>query len=276
MTIKKWLHNAVSELRQAGINSAALDAEIILAHTLKCSRTYLHAHGDDILSDRTQEIANVRIDLRRDLLPVAYIIGHKEFYGRSFMVTPATLIPRPESEEIIELLHDYLPASLPLKMDVQPKKLVDIGTGSGCLGITAKLEYPDLEVTLLELSKRALNVAEKNATVLNASVGTLQSNLLGNYPYSPEIVLANLPYVDSTWDHSKDTLYEPKEALFAERGGLSIIEACIEQLSVRTEPGSIIILEADPRQWENIIAFAKINGFKLRAMRRFAALFVKY
>ena len=104
MTIESWLRQATNELKEAGIASDYLDAEILLAHTIRHSRTWLHAHIDENLDDRQIEIANARVDLRKSYVPIAYIIGHKDFYGRQFKVSPETLIPRPESEAIIELL----------------------------------------------------------------------------------------------------------------------------------------------------------------------------
>ena len=197
MTINEWLRDATNELADAMLPSPNLDAEIILAHTIKHPRTYLHAHGDEEISPRTEDIANARIDLRTDRVPVAYIIGHKEFYGRKFQVNPSVLIPRPESEQLITLLKQLLPdtAALP---GVESKRLVDIGTGSGCLGVTAKLEFPELSVALTDINRHALAVAKKNAELTGAKVDTFVSDLLADYPYSPDIVLANLPYVDRT------------------------------------------------------------------------------
>jgi release factor glutamine methyltransferase len=197
--IKSWLQRAARELRSAGISSAKLDAEIILAHTLRRPRTYLHAHDDELLTSRQLEIADARLRLRLDRTPVAYIIGHKEFYGRKFRVTPATLIPRPESEIIIELLKEILPTNLPLLREI-PKRLVDVGTGTGCLGITAKLEFPELDVALLDISRHALNIAELNAKKLQAEVTIERSDLLSQYPLQADVIIANLPYVDPEWE----------------------------------------------------------------------------
>lgn len=260
MTIAEWLRDATNELADAMFTSPRLDAEIILAHTIRHPRTYLHAHGDDSLEDRHEEVANARLELRKDHVPIAYIIGHKEFYGRRFNVSPAVLIPRPESEQMIGMLKKLLPNTEPLP-DIAPKKLIDIGTGSGCLGITAKLEFPDLHVTLSDTSRHALTIAEKNALMHGAEVDLLVSDLLATYPHSPDIVLANLPYVDTSWDTSPELAHEPAEALYAAKGGLAIIEKCIEQCTRRVKPGGLLLLEADTRQLDAIATYAKRHSF---------------
>jgi release factor glutamine methyltransferase len=275
MTIESWLRQATTELQGHAIPSAYLDAEIILAHTVRYPRTWLHAHIDENLEDRQIEIANARLDLRKSFVPVAYIIGHKDFYGRRFKVSPATLIPRPESEAIIELLSRYLPTTRPLDTSIASKRLVDIGTGSGCLGITAKLEHPELEVTLLDISSDALRVAKKNAALLSANVSIQKSNLLIDYAYTPDIILANLPYVDESWERSKETRHEPAIALFASDAGLRLVKKCFDQLSSRTNTGAIAIFEADPRQWDAIEKIAQEAGFTLDTKQRFVASFIK-
>lgn len=264
-SINSWLQQSVEQLTQVGIESARLDAEIILAHTLKKPRTFLHAHSDEEIDARLQEIANARIDLRVNRVPVAYIIGHKEFYGRRFKVTTATLIPRPETEDIIDLLKEMMPTNLPLLPQII--RAVDIGTGSGAIGITAKLEVPELDVTLLDISTHALNIAKKNAEICQAEVRILKSNLLADYPFSPDIILANLPYVDAAWEVSPETNHEPAEALYAAKQGLALIDKLIVQATSRITPGGHMFLEADKRQHALIIQTAKANGFTLAAVR---------
>ena len=249
-----------------GIPSALLDAELILAHTLRQSRTWLHAHGEDVIEPRQLEIATAWLDLRKERVPVAYILGYKEFYGRQFKVTPAVLIPRPESEEVIESLKKY--------WGEKPGKLVDIGTGSGCLGITAKLELP-LDVTLTDISRHALTVAEENAATLGAKVTLQQSNLLEDIPGIFDIIIANLPYVDSSWERSPETNHEPSLALFADDNGMAIIKRLIDQARTRLKTGGLLLLEADPAQHGELTEHAKNRGFTQTAVHDYCLVFIK-
>lgn len=245
--ISWWLRDAAEQLASVGITTALLDAEIILAHTLRKSRTFLHAHGDEEMTPREYEIANARLDLRCDRTPIAYIVGHKEFYGRLFKVTPSVLVPRPESEAVIELF---------LAHGGMSGRLIDVGTGSGCLGITAKLERPDFDVTLSDTNKHALHVAKQNAQALEAQVDMLQSDLLQQVPFVYDCMLANLPYVDHEWERSPETNYEPELALFAGKNGVALIFQLIEQCSNKLAQNGWLFLEADPYQHERIITYA--------------------
>ena len=253
--ISEWLMNASQRLVRVHIPSSRLDAELILAHTLHKSRTYLHAHNDESIGRRHYEIAEARLLLRLDRTPIAYIIGHKEFYGRQFRVTPATLIPRPESEDIIAIAKE-IAAQKPID------SIIDVGTGSGCLGITLKLEIPLASVTLLDVSHHALMVAKNNAKHLLADVSIKKSNLLINYPFHADLVVANLPYVDRNWNVSPETDHEPSLALYAEDSGLELINKLIIQTASRLTPSGAILLEADPRQHTTIIAHAKNHGLQ--------------
>lgn len=256
--ISEWIRLATKELIGVGIGTARLDAEIILAHTLRKPRTYLHAHPDEPLEPRNIEIADARLRLRKDRTPIAYITGHKDFYGRRFKVTPATLIPRPESEAMITLLKELAPEIL---KTTDSARLVDVGTGSGALGITAKLELPQLDVTLIDISRHALHVASINAEKHNAEVTFLTSDLLLNYPFTAAIVLANLPYVDPEWEHSPETDYEPAEALYAKDNGLHLINKLFMQLPQHLSTPGLLLLEADPRQHHVILQTADKLGY---------------
>lgn len=256
MIISDWLKTATKSLKNIGISSARLDAELILANTLRKNRTYLHAHLDEEIDPRRFDIANARLDLRLDRVPIAYILGYKEFYGRKFTVSPSVLIPRPESEDLISLFLE-LTAS-----EITEKTLIDVGTGSGCLGITAKLERNNLSVILSDISKPALKITEKNADTLKADVTIQQQSLLNGQIRPVDYIFANLPYVDKDWDVSPELKYEPELALFAEDEGLKLISELISQAPRCLTSNGLLFIEADTCQHNRIINIAIKNGFK--------------
>lgn len=253
--ISDWISEASQKLSKANIPSAKLDAELIIAHTLKQDRTYIHAHPEQIISSDICKFANKLLKKRLKRLPLAYLLKHKEFYGRNFYVNKHVLIPRPESEEIIELLQAHALSN--------QKILVDVGTGSGCLGITAKLEKPSLSVTLIDVSASALSVAKTNAKKLSADVSFLKSNLLTKYASKIDILVANLPYVDKSWETSPETKYEPSLALFADDNGLQLIYSLLFQAKTRMNDNGLIFIEADPSQHNKIISFASKYNYSL-------------
>ena len=211
--------------------------------------------------------------------PVAYIKGIQDFYGRDFIVTPDVLIPRPETEQIIDIVlsmagKPYLPG---IKIDSQiipdDITILDVGTGSGCIAITLALELPKSTVYATDISNSALKIAEQNAKNLNAKVNFSKSNLLENVKKGiipcPDIIVANLPYVDKTWDWlDKEALsYEPEIALYADNGGIKLIKQLISDATDINTPR--IILEADPSQHAKIIEYAQKKGFELVEARGF-------
>lgn len=257
MNISTWLKHAAEHLKNAGITSAQLDAELLLANTLRKNRTYLHAHLDEEIDPRRVDIAEARLSLRLDRVPLAYILGEKEFYGRNFSISPSVLVPRPESEEMINLLLKLAPR------DDQPRTLIDIGTGSGCLGITAALELPDnWHIVLSDISPKALSVAEKNAKKLGAKVFTQKQSLLLGQFEKLDCILANLPYVDKDWKNTSPELrHEPPEALYAGEGGLKLIRELIQQAPKHLADQGLLLIEADEEQHQTIVAFGNQNGF---------------
>lgn len=255
-TVSSWLTDAAKQLdaQRGGTNSARLDAELILSHTLRQNRTWLHAHGEEAISPHNLQIADARLQLRLDYVPIAYIIGHKEFYGRRFLTTPAALIPRPESEDSITLIK-ALPTHTPTP------HLLDVGTGTGCLGITLKLECPSYDITLSDISNKALNLARQNAKQLHATVNTIESDLLKNVTGVFDVIVANLPYVDRTWEVSPETSYEPPTALYADNGGMDYILRLLTEALDHILPKGYLVLEADPCQHAYIIECAEKCGY---------------
>ena len=257
---KDWLLQATKKLHDQSIDSARLDAELILASTLKKDRVFLHSHPEFQLESNITNKANAQLRQRLKHVPIAYIHHKKEFYGREFIVSDATLIPRPESEEIINSLK-HLSSSNDLNLS-KSLHLLDVGTGSGILGITAKLEFPALQVTLTDINEPALQVARQNSKRFNIDVQIKQGDLLENYTGKPDIIIANLPYVDSSWERSPETNFEPNTALFADNHGLSINEQIIVQASDTLIKGGYLALEADPAQHSHLTEYAKKHHFK--------------
>lgn len=260
-TIESWLQDATHHLSAADIPSARLDAELLLAHSLKQSRTWLITHqNDNILDLKTLENASKMLAKRLQRVPIAYLTKHKEFYNRSFYVDESVLIPRPESETMIEVLKDL--------HDSMTHSVLDVGTGSGCLGITAKLEIPSLSVTVSDISEDALKVAKKNASSLGAKpIRYVQSDLLEHWlshdnPQKFDIIVANLPYVNPKWEQSPETAHEPALALYAKDNGLELIKKCVQQASALTPVSGYLLLEADPEQHKDIINTARLHGFE--------------
>lgn len=194
------------------------------------------------------------------------------FYGRDFIITSDVLIPRPETEQMIDMVlslagKPFLPGIKPSQR-VLPKnpKILDVGTGSGCIAITIKKELPEAEVYASDVSEKALKVAKLNSKTLNTPIIFIISHLLKNVKLNrlnPDLIVANLPYVDRTWDWlDLDSLSkEPDIALFSEDGGLTLIKELIEEASALKIPR--LLLEADPCQHKKIALFANKNGYSL-------------
>lgn len=212
--------------------------------------------------------------------PKAYKKGVQDFYGRDFIVTPDVLIPRPETEQIIDAVlnlagKSYLPGVKPTQRQLPPKPtILDVGTGSGCIAITIKKELPEATVYASDTSKKALKIAQKNADKHSAPITFIISHLLTNVKCTPDVVVANLPYVDKDWDWlDKDSLsYEPTEALYADDHGLALIKELITQASERHV--KYLILESDPCQHDKIISYAQKAGFVYHETRGYILLFV--
>lgn len=199
-----------------------------------------------------------------------------DFYGREFLVTPDVLIPRPETEMLIDALLNligkaYLPGVKPGKAKLpEDLVLIDVGTGSGCIAVTAKLELPKARVLATDISEKALIIAQKNAERLGAEIEFYQVDLIEQLDMKPDLIIANLPYVDESWEWlNKDALStEPSIALYAKEGGLALVFKLIDQATDKQI--SHLLIEADPCQHERILRYANKKGLTLRETRGFA------
>lgn len=200
---------------------------------------------------------------------------NNDFYGREFVVNRDVLIPRPETEQMVDMVLNlcgkpYLPGVKPARA-VLPSDLtiIDVGTGSGCIAVTLKCELPDATVMATDISEKALVVARENAKRLGVKMEFSQVDLLNGIDLRPDLVVANLPYVDENWDwiDKKALSKEPSLALYAEDGGLMLIFKLIDQVVERGIPH--LILEADPCQHERIKEYASKKGLTLHETRGF-------
>lgn len=262
MTIAAFLRDTTRQFEEAGILSARLDTQVLLERALKQNKAWLLAHGEEEID--AEKLVHLQAQVKRRLArePLAYILGRQEFYGRMFTVTPDTLIPRPETETLIEELKTL---ALP-----DNASILDVGTGSGAIAITAELEMPHLRTEASDVSEDALSVAAQNAERLNANIHFFTSDLLDRAEHTYDTIVANLPYVSHDWERSPETDYEPGLALFAEDAGLALIKKLITQAPSRLNKHGYLLLEADPRQFAAIkkaatgsLRHIRSNGFTI-------------
>lgn len=268
-TISQWLARATRELQSASIESARLDALVLLCDELKWDKSRALAYPEQLLTPDQKQELDAKVDRRKKHEPLAYIRGFCEFYGRDFIVTPDVLIPRPETEVLIDLIKS-LPA-LNHETNNSPF-LIDVGTGSGCIGLTARLEIPNFRVLLTDIDSSALEIARQNASRLRVEhVEFQQNNLLVNLTSSQpvHIIAANLPYVAADFSISPDAHHEPSLALFAEDEGHALIEQLLPQAASALVTDGYLLLESDPWQQDRIEKSATGHGFKTIARERF-------
>ena len=269
-TIGELLKKAATDLKPKRITCAAdkdlgdLEAEILLAHVLKKDRTWLFAHPDFQLPTSSSTLFRTLISRRKKHEPIAYILGEKEFYGLPFKVNRSTLIPRPESELLVDLARKALFPN-PSLSDV----VWDVGTGSGAIAIAVARHIGERRVFATDISTKALTVAKQNARRLKIkNVTFLKADLL-----TPSlirlfvrmrdkrlIIVANLPYLP-TKDKKKLTpdvvKYEPSDALFTGKDGTELIEKFLRQLATFDVHFASAFLEYDPPQTKKLRALAR-------------------
>ncbi len=268
MKTSGWIKHATSVLVNAGVTTARLDCLVLLEDVLNTNRTHILAHPEYPLTDENIAILNIAMEKRAQHIPLAYIRGKTEFYGREFAINERVLEPRPESETIIDLLKNITP---------QPQTIIDIGTGSGALAITAKLELPDATVYAADIDAACLMVAKLNTRRLHANVTFLRTNLLDNLPQDTldarTILLCNLPYVPDGFHINTAALHEPKQAIFGGPDGLGLYRALFAQLSNLTTMPRFILAESMPPQHQELSTIAMNAGYQQVKIDDFIQLF---
>lgn len=267
MTIAEWLASATKELEASGIETARLDCLVLLQDTLGFTRTKLLTEPDHALSSQQLRHLTLFVQRRKAHEPLAYIRSKTEFYKREFIINEHVLEPRPESETIIELLLNYHHAPT----------IIDVGTGSGVLAITVKLELEKSEVYGLDIDPECLKVAAQNAQKHQASIHFLQSDLLTELAPSifdtPICILANLPYVPDDHEINQAAMNEPRLAIFGGKDGLDLYKKLFAQLDTHRNSEVLLYTESLPSQHTALSLLAKEHGFILAKSEDFIQAF---
>ena len=241
MIIRELIQRSASWLSEKGIDSARLEAELLLAHVLQTQRLRLYVESDRPLMDTETDAYRELIKRRARGEPVAYITGTREFYGLAFEVTPDVLIPRPETEFIVDRVRA-----------LEPKRLLDIGTGSGCIAIACAVRLPEASVVATDLSGEALAVARRNAETLGVQdriefrEGDLFAPLKEGERF--DVIASNPPYVSRGGALPEVDLHEPHVALYPGDSGLEILERLIPGAQTHLEPGGSLLVEIADEQ----------------------------
>lgn len=261
LRIAALVNSAAERLADAGVEFPRLEAQLLLAHLMRCTRIQIVAETcgsptPDLLADYAALVTR-----RAGGEPSAYITGRREFFGLSFAVSPAVLIPRPETEMLVELVLDYM------ALGSNERVCADVGAGSGCVGIAVAVKSPSLRVLSIDNSSRALEVVRTNAEHLGVKkrVRAVLADLLSPLPpNSLDIVVSNPPYIPAADIPSLQrevTCFEPHSALDGGVDGLDLIRRIVEAAGIALKAGGFIAIEIGEGQHESVLALFKTAGF---------------
>ena len=259
MQLRPALNEAIERLTAEPVPSPRMNAELLIMFTLGCDRAYLYAHPErDLTADEVSRY-DAALARRSTGVPAQYITGHQEFWGRGLIVSPAVLIPRPETEHVVEaVLALASGADSMQKQDQRPRtgvsathqlRIVDIGTGSGAIALALAGEFPAAEIHATDISEAALEVARANAArhKLSSRIRFHHADLLSGLPLEKfDFVISNPPYVGESEEESVQLevrKFEPRNAVFAGPTGLDVIERLIPQACAALAPGGWLVFE---------------------------------
>lgn len=274
MFLKSLLNKSILELREAGIETTELDAKILLMDTMSKKDSFVYSHPDFLVTNAQYAKFRRYIRRRKKGEPIAYILGHKEFYNYDFVVNKNVLVPRPESEWLVEKGIEFLSQ---LSVINNQLSVLDMGTGSGCLIIALAKEcekqfnpstslragkVEQFNFYAVDSSKRAIVVAKKNLSLLKPVHSTLflNSNLFSNRRIKNKkinLIVANLPYVPLPAKKVKSSIdFEPKDAIFAGSNGTDVIKRFLVESKNHIQKDGLMLLELDPRNAHDLLKFA--------------------
>ena len=268
-TVQRILEWTAGFLKQKGVESPRLEAELLLAFARKCPRIRLYTDFTEPLSDEQRAVMRELVQRRAKREPLAYLVGTREFYGRSFEVGPGVLIPRPETETLIDVCLERIPSDT-------ASHVVEVGFGSGCISITLARQRPQCHVTATDISSTAMSIASRNADrhAVTDRVVLMQGDCLEPLLKSGvqfDGLVSNPPYIR---EDERDSLqpevavHEPAEALFAGTDGLDVVRRLIQQAPGILKPGAFLALELDPSQCAEVTALVSTAGFTAARVHR--------
>lgn len=262
MRTDEWLHVTTARLLQAGSESARRDAEILFGHVTGKSRSFLLAFPEHMLSREQCQQLDALVCRREQGEPVAYVIGEREFWSLPLQVSPATLIPRPDTERLVEAALNRLPAT--------PTQILDLGTGTGAIALALASERPDCAVTGIDVQPDAAALAANNAERLGISNARF---LTGSW-FAPlrvltpvpqfALIASNPPYIDAEDPHlaQGDVRFEPRSALVADEHGLADIRLIVAQAREFLLPGGWLLIEHGWQQAAAVQAIFRAAGYQ--------------
>ncbi|HEX3354018.1 MAG TPA: peptide chain release factor N(5)-glutamine methyltransferase [Terriglobales bacterium] len=246
--IRDALATAISRLSAAQVPSPRMNAELLLMFTLECDRAYLYAHPERELTPAEELRYEEALSERGRGVPAQYITGHQEFWGLDLIVTPAVLIPRPETEHVVETVMRRAEAGAGGR-PTRALRIVDVGTGSGGIALALAKEFPDAEVHATDISAAALEIARANAARLQLDhrIQFHEADLLrGLEPGVFDFVVSNPPYVGESEEDQVQLevrKFEPRQAVFAGPTGMEVISRLVPQARVALKPGGWLVME---------------------------------
>jgi release factor glutamine methyltransferase len=250
MTVLEVLQATTAYFKKHNVENPRLNAEHLLAHVLGRKRIELYLEFERLLTE--SELAPLRDLVRRrgEGEPLQHLLGTTEFCGLTFLCDKRAMVPRPETEELVELVES--------KIENRELRIVDVGTGSGVIALTLALKFPEAEILAVDISDDALALAQDNAAKVKLAdrVRFLKSNLLENVEGSFDVIVANLPYI-SIQDRqslSREVLHDPDVALFASAQGDELVRELIAQAPSQLRPGGVLALEIGIGQSEALLS----------------------
>ena len=250
MTVLEVLQATTAYLKKHNVENSRLNAEHLMAHALGRKRIELYLDFERELTETELEPLRELVKRRSEGEPLQHLLGTVEFCGLTFVCDKRAMVPRPETEQLVELVE--------ARSENRESRIVDVGTGSGVIAITLAAKFPEAKILAVDVSDDALALAQENAAMLNLKdrVQFLKSRLLENVEGAFDLIVANLPYISTQDRHtlSREVLHDPEVALFGRKRGDELVRELIDQVPTRLHPGGLLALEIGLGQSETLLS----------------------